>query len=59
MTKTEFIKWRKRMGFTQTEAAKRLGYKYRSTISQFENGYSKITPRVAALCRLLQKTEPR
>lgn len=55
MTSNQFAEWRKFMGLSQKQAAVLLGFKHRATISQFENGYSKITPRVANLCKLLME----
>lgn len=54
MKPDEFIQWRKSLGITQKEAAQKLGYKYRSTISQFENGHTEITERVALLCNAIK-----
>jgi transcriptional regulator with XRE-family HTH domain len=45
------------MGYTQRRAAELLGYKYRSSISQIENGHMRVTPQVAKICRLLLETK--
>ncbi len=57
MTQTEFKNWRNQMGYTQRRAAELLGYKYRSSISQIENGHMRVTPQVAKICRLLLETK--
>tara|TARA_B100000161_G_scaffold253091_1_gene213355 strand:- start:1992 stop:2195 length:204 start_codon:yes stop_codon:yes gene_type:complete len=59
MTPEQFAKWRKSLGLTQKEAAKALGYKQRATISQFENGFTKISARVEILCDMLSKAKRR
>lgn len=54
MKAEELKSWRLRMGLTQKEMAKLMGYNYRSTISQMENGHMEINARVAALCKALE-----
>jgi transcriptional regulator with XRE-family HTH domain len=54
MEAIDFIRWRNAMGLTQKQAAQALGYKHRSTISQFENGYTEISERVSILCGVLK-----
>lgn len=52
MTKEEFRSWRRRMGLTQIQAAKRLGCHVR-TIENYER-YGNITRIVALACAALE-----
>jgi transcriptional regulator with XRE-family HTH domain len=58
MTDADFVKaWRSRMGLSQEEAAKRLGYKRGSSISQFENGHDTLPIKTRMLMDLLELHE--
>ncbi len=56
MSIEEFRNWRQGMGLTQHAAAMMLGFKHRSSICHIEKGVKSITPQVAMLCGLLQRT---
>lgn len=49
--KTEFKRWRERMGIKQTEAAKALGVTYKA-IQEMELGYSRDTGKPRNLTKL-------
>jgi transcriptional regulator with XRE-family HTH domain len=59
MTSEQFVKWRKSLGWTQKQAATALGYEHRATISQFENGHTKISARVEILCDMISQRNRR
>lgn len=57
MTKDEFISWRKRLGLSQAQVAKKFGFSHRSSINHFELGTREISPRIEQLCLLIEKVK--
>lgn len=53
-TGDDLRKWRTRLGYSQTQAARVLGYNHRSAICRYENGYAGVPPRLQALCVALE-----
>lgn len=53
MTPADLKAWRKRMGWTQREAAEQLGLKTRG-YQCLEYGERRITPTITILCKLLE-----
>jgi hypothetical protein len=53
MTPKQFIRWRTKLGLTQSEAAVMLGYKNRSSICHLEQGIRPITTRTVLACQAL------
>jgi transcriptional regulator with XRE-family HTH domain len=54
MTPQEFKKWRREQGWSQVEAARRLGFASGAVqISRLENGHRPITRAVELACKYL------
>ncbi len=51
MQPQDLVAIRRRLGFTQTQLADKLGYAGKSRISQMETGYTRVPPRLAMLLR--------
>lgn len=52
MTPTSFLAWRKRLGLTKIEAARRLGVG-RNTVAAYETGRATIPVHIAVLCHAI------
>lgn len=52
MTPASFLAWRKRLGLTKIEAARRLGVG-RNTIAAYEAGRTPIPRHIAILCHAI------
>lgn len=50
----DLLNWRNRMGLSQTEAAKRLGYTNRSAMCRYEKGHAAVPVRLQLLCEALE-----
>ena len=51
----DFYNWRIRLNLTQQQVCDILGFKNRSSVSRFENGYAAINQRLAFLCDIIEK----
>ena len=51
----DFYNWRIRLNLTQQQVCDILGFKNRSSVSRFENGYAAINQRLACLCDIIEK----
>jgi len=47
--------WRNRLGLSQADAARTLGYKNRSAICRYERGHAQVPDRLQYLCIAMEE----